>query len=286
MGAERKLARERAQMLFADSQKKELFSAPPEKLLKQESIPTAGVSLLLYHAGLKLPAGLLIALSILCGLLSGIMSAKFLSPYFIPIFFAAGAYIPFSYVENCARKRALEFAGDYPTVLLAAASSIKAGLTAYLALERSVRLLPRMSLARLEVEKLLSALRQGCPKEEAIRKFGQEVRLPELNLFRSAFLLVMENGGKFAPTLERLSKVSKDRQMLIGSARVSTATMRMTANIVLGVAPFLLFVISLRSKDFWQTLFHHPTANFVASIGIVLIAGSYAVLRRMSEFRP
>ncbi len=226
------------------------------------------------------------AIAAACGSALALGSAAILAPYFVPLFFLAGLRAPFSYLEARIQKRAMEFAEDYPTVLLATASSMKVGMTAYAALERSIKLLPEKSLVRSEVQKLVADLRQGLKKEEALQRFGQTIRQPDLALFRSAFLLVLENGGRFAPTLQRLATVSKDRSVLISAARVSTASMRMTANIILAVTPLIVGVIAARTEKFWDLLLHHPVANTMASAGIVIIFFCFIFLKRMSNFKP
>lgn len=255
------------------------------KQSRQIGVPSA-IGLLLEQAALPKQPSILIAGSVVSGICTAFLFSNVLSPYFIPIFFLCGITLPFAWVDGRARSRAEVFAEDYPTVLLATASSIKAGMTPYLALERSVRLLPANSLVRTEVERLISALRRGITKELAVKEFAADIRQSDLDLFRSAFLLVLENGGRFAPTLERLAMVSKDRSTLISSARVTTTTMRMTANVLVAVAPFLLFVVAGRTPDFWNLFLNHPMANTVASAGIVIITVSYAVLHRMSNFKP
>lgn len=248
--------------------------------------PKSGIASELYLAGLKFSPAMIYIFAIVAAVVLAVVSSKVLNLYFVPVFAVAGAYLPFGYIALRKDKRAAAFAEDYPTILMATASSMKVGMTPYIALERSVRLLPKESLVRKEVETLSSSLRSGENVKAALSRFGDSVALPDLALFRSAFLLVLENGGRFSPTLARLANVSRDRDSLISSARVSTATMRMTANILLAAAPLILFMVSLRTKEFWDLFLHHPTANMLASTGLVMICGSYAILRKMSNFKP
>jgi Flp pilus assembly protein TadB len=250
------------------------------------SIPSSGIPLLLFQAGWRAPAVTIIIIAILMGFIFSILGTKIVSIYFSPFFFIIGCLIPFSIIESRISSRATEFTTDYPTVLLATASSMKIGMTPYLALERSVRLLPSSSLMRKEVELLLSRLHKGIPKELAISAFGTSIRQPDLSLFRRAFLLVVEHGGKFAPTLERLSRVSRDRAVLITEAKVSTANMRMTANILLCAAPLILATVAVQTDNYWDLLINHPIANIIASAGIVVIILSYIILQKMSRFKP
>lgn len=256
------------------------------RLQLSDSLPREGLHRLCRCSGLSLQPWQLLLLSACSAIFFTFLASQVMASWFLPLFFISTAFIPVSYLKTRAKTRAQDFLSDYPTVLLATASSIKVGLTPANALERATRLLPSSSLVRREVERLIAELRRGDTRNEAVKHFGVDIDLPDLDLFRAAFLLVLENGGRFAPTLERLAAVSKDRAVLIGSARVSTATMRMTANFLLCAAPCIVSLIAARTPDFWDLFLHHPIANKVASAGIVIILGSYALLRRMSDFRP
>lgn len=245
-----------------------------------------GLALCLFQASLSMRPALIWSLSVISGMLLAFAVSRIVAPFAVPLFFLGGALLPFLWVEARIRSRASSFSQDYPSILLATSSSIKAGLTPYRALERSIHLLPDDSLVRKEIEQLMNDLQRGVPKERALQRFAQSIRQPELELFRTGFALVIDHGGKFAPTLERLAKVTKDRSSLIHAAMVSTATMRMTATILLLVTPLFLLLLSSRSNDFWDTLLNHPIANGMATVGFVTIAVAFAVLNYMSHFKP
>ncbi len=196
-----------------------------------------------------------------------------------------GFFIPVYFAHTAARERSLKFSEEYPVVLMATASNMKAGLTVYNALERAILLLPEESDVKKEVKIFLERISGGMPKDEAVRQFARYISLPELDLFRRAFILVLGHGGKFSRTLERLAQVCRDRENLIKSARVSTASMRMTAHILLGVAPVLVAVMSLRTPDYWNILFSNSVAFTLGCIGSFIILGSFFVLRYMSDFK-
>ena len=273
--------------LFAETLSPLCYEAQTERPSSVESEGTKkGLAQLFFQAGLSISPIAFLLLSLTAGIIFSAVFLKLLSVYFIPIYFLIGGALPFLWLESRIRRRAEEFSADYPAVLLAAASSVKVGLTPYQALERATRLLSEKSLVRAAVNSLLSDLREGVPRQSAIRKFGADIRQPDLELFRSAFFLVLESGGKFSPTLQRLASISNNRATLIRSAMVSTASMRMTANVLVGVAPVLLLIVAARTPNFWELFQNHPVANFVGSIGILLITVCYGVLRQMSNFRP
>lgn len=293
---ERRYAKRRTEVLFdtgrsAASMLTERSSTPVGPALlqtaqRQDPLSKGKLAYWLYQAGLGISPALFLATCFAFGALAVATLSNIVNSYLLPLFFLGGALIPWIYIDGRLRLRAHAFAVDYPTVLLATASSIKTGMTPYQALERSTKLLPSDSPVRLETERLLSALRRGDRKEQAVATFAQDIALPELDLFRSAFLLVLEAGGRFGPTLERLSGVSKDRATLIENARVSTATMRMTANVLLLLTPFVVGSVAIRTPEFFTLITSHPIANVMASVGVLLIVGCYIVLWKMSNFKP
>lgn len=179
-----------------------------------------------------------------------------------------------------------EFISEYPAVLLATASNLKAGLSVYSALERAIQLLDEDSRIKVEIRSLLEKVSRGVPKEVAVSEFAEGIDLPELRLFKRAFILVLVHGGKFSRTLERLSEVCRDRDSLVKSANVSTASMRMTANVLLAIAPLLMLILSFRTKGFWTILFENSIASGLGVVGASIIIGAFFILRKLSDFKP
>jgi Flp pilus assembly protein TadB len=235
------------------------------------------------RAGLS--SGTKLVVQCIAGAISGLLTTFFFHSYFAIVLCTMGILLPLYFAHTASISRAVKFSEEYPTVLLATASNMKAGLTVYNALERSVLLLPEDSEVKHEVKIFLDRVSRGMPKDQAIMLFAKQIALPELVLFRRAFLLVLTHGGKFSRTLERLAQVCRDRENLIKSSKVSTASMRMTANILLCVAPLLVTALSLRTPDYWQVLFHNSLASTLGGTGVIVILGSFILLRYMSDFK-
>jgi Flp pilus assembly protein TadB len=206
------------------------------------------------------------------------------------IFIVVFSIIPVLVVRYLNRRRVIaeqkEFISEYPAVLLATASNLKAGLSVYSALERAIQLLDENSRIKAEIRSLLEKVSRGVPKEVAVSEFAEGIDLPELRLFKRAFILVLVHGGKFSRTLERLSEVCRDRDSLVKSANVSTASMRMTANVLLAIAPLLMLILSFRTKGFWTILFENSIASGLGVVGASIIIGAFFILRKLSDFKP
>ncbi len=250
------------------------------------SLPKSGLAAALKQGGIKLSPALFLLLVSLLAVGAAVCASPFVNEVFLPIVAAGAASLPFGWLDSKINQKVATFTEDYPTLLLATASSIKAGYTVETALERAVQLMPKTSIVRKEVEALLDRTRKGTSKEKSISQFAACIKLPDIELFRAAYLLATENGGRFTPTLERLARVTRDRVALINAARVSTSTMRMTSNILLVLTPLILGVVSLRSETFWSTLIEDPTANTAAAIGLTAIGAGYFWVRCLSAFKP
>jgi len=258
----------------------------PKETREVEDFPLSAIEELIRQANFRVPAYLFWTISLLLG--AGVMffGSTLLAWHLTFSLSLIAALAPYFFLLKRANERALNFAEDFPSILHATASSLSAGNSALVAIERAIKLLPENNSVKQEISRLIADLQRGVAKEVAIRHFARDLRLPELSLFRTAFTLSLDSGGKFAPTLERLALVLRDRLTLIQGARAVTAVMRMTANIILGITPILMLLVSQRDENFWTVLLLDETANTIGSSGIMLILFNYLVLRQMSAFKP
>jgi len=259
------------------------FKKPLEE---KSSRSLSSIERLIQFSGRRISAPLLCSLSLSLGLATGLISCLALPAWISLVIALAVGYYPFAVLDRSAQSRALKFASDFPSVLLATASSLSAGHTALVAIERSTRLLSKENMVRKEISILLDSLRTGSSKEVALKQFALDIRLVELELFRSAFLLSLESGGQLSPTLQRLSQVLKDRSILISSARTATAVMRMTSTVLVLLTPLIVGMVAIRTPNFFILLTTHPIASQIGSLGTLMIALNCWILRRMSDFRP
>ena len=241
-----------------------------------------------------LSAGILYEPSLLiCSLISLNTLLTYITFYFLRlsmpvccVFTVLIVYGEWSYVESRVQKRANEFLDDFPSILLAMASSLKAGFTPFDALIRSVESFPDTSLAKKEVNLLKSEILSGRASGDAINSFAKHIRAQEIASFQRALQLTLENGGRFVPSLERMAKSIRIRRILARSVETSTMTMRMTALALVVIGPFVVNIVSTQSPDYWKSVFNDPIPSRIAYTGIALIFLGLITLDRMSKFRP
>ena len=240
----------------------------------------------LAFAGLKISPLTFLALSLSFALLISLFSSSMIAWQMVPLIFALSLLSPWLFIDSMAEKHASEFAKDYTELLQAMAYALRSGHSAQIALGHAANLLPENNAVRAEVELLLSNLHKGENQREAISSFASDRDIPELALFRNAFLLVMADGGRFSPTLLRLALLSRQRDNLKKSVQVSTATMKMTGNILLIACPLVILMVSARSDSFWAELQSNNIASAIFSAGILLTILGYISLKSMGRYKP
>ncbi|HQH28199.1 MAG TPA: hypothetical protein PLP17_12435, partial [Oligoflexia bacterium] len=154
----RRKERVRAQSLFSQKSGQWCVSGAERHAAEVSRPLFLALSLYLEQGGTALKPELFVAISFCSAFAAGCLAVFFAPTVFVVPAALLGGMFPLSWLEARVTARAGKFSRDYPSVLLAAASSIKAGMTATAALERAVVLLPGDSLVRREVEQLLAAL--------------------------------------------------------------------------------------------------------------------------------
>lgn len=121
------------------------------------------------------------------------------------------------------------FESDYPAFLLALASAVKTGLDPVAAFCRTEELFMSGSVIRHELAKSRELLESGRSEEEVLRQFASTVAHPDLELFRTAFILSRKQGSSLAPCLHRLAKVTRRRQSFRRKMASAVAMQRLSA---------------------------------------------------------
>ena len=281
---------QKTNLLFDDSpdynqEVSKIINSCEKKYFSESKIELQRIDKLILSSGYNFNLYLFLFLCSLTGTVISILSSVFIPFPLCLFFFIFGFCLPILFLESKSQHLSNQFAADYPTLLLASASSLKTGLSPQIALKRAAHLLPNNSSTKKEALKLLESLHQGISHQKAVSSFARNIDLPELELFRTAFVLVLNDGGKLSETLERLALVTRDRISLKSQAKVSTTNMKMTANIILFLCPLILSLVALRQDNFWDLVRYHETANLIASSGLILIIFGYFSLTLMARFK-
>jgi tight adherence protein B len=121
----------------------------------------------------------------------------------------------------------------------------------------------------------------GIALEHLYRRVGHE----DLLYLTMAVKIQSETGGNMAETLQRLSRLIRERAMLHLKVKSITAEGRLSS-IFLTVFPFLMFgVVNLLSPNFYGGVIDSPLIGPALALGLVMLAVGNFMIYRMVNFK-
>jgi tight adherence protein B len=171
--------------------------------------------------------------------------------------------------KSTAKSRAFE--SDYPTFLLSLASSVRTGLDPISAIKTVAEMLPLQSPLKIELNKLNQKLESGESEEDAILSFGESIGHPDVVLLTTSLLLARREGSSLGACLQRLNKVTRQRQSFRRKSKAAVAMQRLSS---FGIAGCSLVIggmqVAMNPDAFMQSL-HHPLGRMFVGFGVVLM---------------
>ena len=187
-------------------------------------------------------------------------------------------------LRRLAFRRAEEFESDYTALLIALASGIRTGLDPMVALGECAALFPKSSLVRREIENLNEKISRGLAEQEAIQGFAETIDHPDLSLFRVSFLLARREGSSLAHCLQRLGRVTRQRQSFRRKVKAAVAMQKLSSLGIAGCGAVIgLFQLGTNSQALLDAV-THPVGVKILTGGIFLMAAG--VLWMMQLTRP
>ncbi len=184
------------------------------------------------------------------------------------------------YISSKMAKRVSAFDKDFAALLLSLASSLKAGVDATSALERSVELFPNESVMHEELAAFVRELASGTREDEAIGAFASSVDHPDIELFRRSFLLSRKQGASLSMCLQRLARFTRQRQSFRRKIAASLAMQKLSA-IGIGGCAAMIVVIQLvsQTESFFAALEHPLGFRMLVLGGLFILTGLGLMLR-------
>jgi Flp pilus assembly protein TadB len=184
------------------------------------------------------------------------------------------------------RTRALAFEGDFTAFLQSLGASVRTGMDPLSALLHAELLFPPSSVLREELHLLRQALDAGASEEEALRSFGRSILHPDLPAFRTAFLLSRTQGASLGSCLQRLARVTRQRQSFRRKVRAAVA-MQKLSGIGIAICTLSLFVMqAVTNREALAAAWRHPIGSKVLCVSMILVGAGlcwlFALTRRRS----
>lgn len=178
-------------------------------------------------------------------------------------------------------KRISSFEQDYPTLLIYLATAIRTGQDPLVALSGAQKMFPMRSVIFSEIEKFTQNIERGRPEDDCLREFGRSVMHPDIALFRTAMILSRKEGSSISTCLQRLAKVTRQRQSFRRKIRSAVALQKVSAYAIAGCTALIGLIQFNANPDVVRNAWSHPAGSRILQLGIFLIIAGIVWMRRL-----
>lgn len=226
-----------------------------ERLIVESGIPADGltVTMILVLAGLVFGGAAFLWTD---DLLSGIIG------------FSVGMAIPLPYLSLRRASRLREVQSQLADVLDLMSRATRAGES----LEQSITLVGQRASdpLGLEFRRCAKHLQMGLSVTAAMRSLVHRLPLMDVRILATTLAVHRQTGGNLAFTLERMSRVVRDRLVYRQQMRSVTAAGRFSAMMIATIGPLLFLYMFTFQRDYAGKLLDLPLGNVMLAIAVVL----------------
>lgn len=176
--------------------------------------------------------------------------------------------LPLLYVLWCRKRRSNRLREQLPEAFDLMCRTMRSGQTIAQALQSVADEFPPPIAA--EFGFCYDQQNLGLSPEAAMRDLALRTGLLELKIFVMAVTVHRQTGGNVSILLEKLAKVVRERQKLLGSIKALTAEGRMQGVILLALPPAILGIMFFMNRPYVLTLFDHPSLLVGMSVSMAL----------------
>lgn len=184
------------------------------------------------------------------------------------------SFFSWIFLQQKIAARAKAFEKDYAAMLISLASSIRTGVDPLVALMHSKCLFNSESEIYKALHAFCERIDEGYPEEKAIREFASDVRHPDIELFRAAFILARREGSSLALCLHRLASVTRQRQSFRRKVRSAVAMQKLSAWGIAGCAIVISLIQYITNPKAIGLALEHPVGvKILAAGGLLIVIG-------------
>ena len=190
-----------------------------------------------------------------------------------------GTVVPPLVLSTRRQARRRRFDMQLPDALLLLSSALRAGYSFSMAMQTVAEELPP-PLA-VEFAWASGEVKLGVPLDIALGRVLARTQSADLDLVVTAILIQLPLGGNLAEVLDAIAETIRERVRITGEVQSLTAEGRLSAGILMVLAPVLALLLSLRSPDYFQPLLQSPFGHLLIGGAICgqIIGG--LLIRRM-----
>lgn len=181
------------------------------------------------------------------------------------------------FVRRRISKRRKAFEAALPDALTLIASSLSAGHTFLRAIQMMCEEAePPMSE---EFGRLVAETRLGDPVVDALARMAKRLEIRDLDWVVQAIRIQQTVGGKLADLLHTLADFIRAREEVRRDVAVLTAEGRISAWVLTGLAPFMLFAIQMMSPDYLAPMWRGWGLVVMGVTAAMMAVGSFVIFR-------
>lgn len=188
-------------------------------------------------------------------------------------------------VYRLRRRRIEKFDRDFAAFLLSLASSVRTGLDPLSALMLSARTFSSDSQIRYEIGEVERALTAGDSEERAIHAFGADVAHPDIPLFTTALILSRREGASLGESLQRLARVTRQRQSFRRKVQTALAMQKLSAFGIALSAIALTLIQGATNPQAVSIAINHPIGSKALYVGVLFMGLGLLWMLRMTKTR-
>lgn len=212
---------------------------------------------------LLLQAGVVVLAAGLIGLVTGFKV--------LPVLAAAaiGLVVPYLYLGMKAGRRRTEFNEQLPDTLTLIAGSLSAGHSILQAFDTVVR--ETDGVVHDELSRAIIETRLGVEVQEALEGVAARMDSEDFGWVVQAIKINREIGGDLAEVLRNVAGMLRERERLRRQVQVLSAEGRLSAVVIVGLLPALVFYMLLVRPEYIMPLFTTPMGLVMSAMALLLL---------------
>ncbi len=262
--------------------KSQRLSALPllDRILTPRADMMAPVERLIEQSGVKATVGVVL-LSSVCLFMLGLLVGQvwFRSLWLGAPLGAVLVLLPVAYLRWMGARRMRRFEELFPEALDLMSRAMRGGQTFVTALGMVAEELPDPIAAEFKL--LHDQQNFGMPVNDALRVFGERVPLLAAKFFVTAIVTQRESGGNLTEVLDNLSKVIRDRFMVMRQVRVKSAHGRITGWILVALPPAVVLILAIASPHYYDEMLTERLGIQMIAVAVVLQVTGALIIRRI-----
>ena len=197
-----------------------------------------------------------------------LLSVLSVDPALAALAAVAALLVPVAFIYYTRSRRLKAFEKGFPAAISLLSRALRAGISFTAALEIVANELPQPVSGEFRI--VFDEQNYGLPLRDTLLNLADRVPLMDVRFFVTALLIQHETGGNLAELFDNLGAMIRERFRILGDIRVRTAQGRLTAIILMGLPPVMLFLLRIINPDYVGVLFTDTVGRYLVFIALVL----------------